>query len=187
MTDYAKERFAELEAYVTTLPEAERAEQAAKGQAHPKAVFQMIQTGDAVGLYCSIKKDPSLLERKDDYGMTPLHWGGSDKPGLMQEILTSEPSKSPWTRDRFGRLPLDVLREGAHHNAADKMERLTYPQLFRDEKDGPVSSDKIKAFETKYKELGKADTRPPHAHNMEPKPMMPRLKGKERDADERER
>ncbi len=187
MTDYARERFEELEAYVASLPAEEREEQATKGQQHPKAVFQMIKTGDVVGLYCSFKKDPSLLEKQDDFGMTPLHWGSADRPGIIQEIVTSEPSKSPWTRDRFGRLPLDVMREAEHHNAADKMERLTYPQLFRDEKDGPVSNDKIKSFEQKSKQLGKVDTRPPHARNMEPKPMMPRLHSTERDAGERER
>ena len=187
MTDYARERFEELEAYVASLSVEEREEQAAKGQQYPKAVFQMINTGDVVGLYCSIKKDPSLLEKQDDYGMTPLHWGSADRPGVIQEIVTSEPSKSPWMRDRFGRLPLDVMREAEHHKAADKMERLTYPQLFHDEKGGPVSSEKIIAFEEKAKELGKVDTRPPHARDMEPKPMIPRLQTKERDAGERER
>lgn len=187
MTDYAKERFDELEAYVAQLPKEDRAEHAAKGQAHPKAIFQMVKTGDAVGLYCSVKKDPSLLENRDDYGMTPLHWGGASKPEVMTEIMLSEPSSAPWARDRFGRLPLDAHREGGHHQSADKIERVTYPDLFRDEKDGPVAPDKIATFAEKQKTLGRTDTRPPFARSIEPREIMPKLKGRERDAGERDR
>jgi hypothetical protein len=187
MTDYARQRFEELKVYADKLPKVERSGQAAKGQAYDKAIFDMIRKGDTLGVYCSIKHDPSLLEKKDDKGMTPLHWGGSDKPGVMQEVLTSEPSSSPWIRDKFGRLPLDVLRNGGHHTAADKMERLTYSQLFKDEKDGPVPQEKIKAFDDKSKALGRPDTRPPFAKDVELRSTIPRLseKGKDRGGIER--
>lgn len=187
MTDYARERFEELKAYADNMSKADFNEQAAKGQAYDKAIFDMIRKGDALGVYCSVKQDPSLLEKQDDHGMTPLHWGGSDKPGVMQEILTSEPSISPWVRDRFGRLPLDVLLDGGHHTHADKMERLTYPRLFRDEKDGPVSPEKIKAFNEKSKALGRPDTRPPFARNFDARPTIPRLKSQAKDRGHLER
>ncbi|UTW60223.1 hypothetical protein KFE96_07895 [Kordiimonas sp. SCSIO 12603] len=187
MTDYARERFEELKAYVDNLPKAEFDKQAAKGQVHNKAIFDMIRKGDALGVYCSVKQKPSLLEKRDDDGMTPLHWSGSDKPGVMQEILTSEVSNSPWVCDRFGRLPLDVLRDGGHHTHADKMERLTYPRLFRDEKDGPVSPEKIKAFDDKSKALGRPDTRPPFANNIDFKSSIPRLKSQAKDRGDLER
>ncbi len=173
MSDIGRERFEELKAYVDGLPEAQFKAQASKGQASEQAVFDLINNGDALGLYCSIKQDPSLLARQNASGMTPLHWCSVDKSGLIGEILTSEVSAAPWTRDRFGCLPLDIARETGNHKIGDKLERLTYPQLFKEEKDGPIGPDLVNAYNEKRKELGNPDTAPAFNREFNTKNMMP--------------
>jgi len=180
-------RFEELESYVAALSEDERRALGARAFEHNHGVFDLIQTGNAAGLHAAVQQDPAILERRDESGMTPLHWAAYDSSGLLFEVMTREPSSAPWARDNAGRLPLDVLRDAGQHGIADKAERLTYPQLFRDEKGGPVEPEKIAAFEAKRAAIGKADTMPPYARNMEPLAKNPEPMSRRRDLGERER
>ncbi len=159
MGDQAKERFERLKEHVAKMPDEERAKHAAKGQAHEGAVFDLIKQGDGVGLYASIQKDPSLLERQDNNGMTPMHWASADKSGLTYEIASSQPSNAPWMRDNFDRLPMEVAKEAGREQDQLKLERVTYPQLFQQEKNGPEQSAKVSKYYKKHKETGKTDTR----------------------------
>ena len=154
MTPEHETRYQELEAYVAGLSEEAHAKQAAKAQAHEGAVFDLIRAGDAVAFYVAVKANPAVLESQDENGMTPLHWTAVDKSGLMQDIATSTPRKAPWIRDNHGRLPLDVMREMTNHGLADKLARLTYPQLFQHEKDGPVALEKVRHLRGNTKTLG---------------------------------
>lgn len=160
MADSIGRRFEKLKEYVAGLSQGERDEYAAKGQAHENAVFDMIKEGDGVGLYASVQKDPSLLERQDENGMTPLHWSGADRSGLTYEITTSQPSNAPWMRDNHDRLPLDVAQEAGREQDALKLERTTYPQLYRHETNSPEQADKMNGFYEQHKKHGRADTSP---------------------------
>ncbi|MCK0069951.1 hypothetical protein [Kordiimonas laminariae] len=159
MSDQAQERFEALKVYFDKLPAKEKEREAAKGQTHDGAVFDLIKNGDGVGLYASVQKDPSLLEKQDEKGMTPLHWSAADKSGLTYEITTSQPSNAPWMRDNFDRLPMEVAKEAGREQDQLKLERVTYPQLFQQEKNGPEQSAKVSKYYKKHKETGKADTR----------------------------
>lgn len=174
-------RLNELERYVADLSENERRTLGARAFEHEHGVFDLIRAGDAAGLYAAVQQDPAILERRDESGMTPLHWAAYDSSGLLFDVMTSEPSSAPWARDNAGRLPLDVLRDACQHGIADKAERLTYPQLFRDEKGGPVEPKKIEAFEAKYEALGRPDTSPTYARNPEPLDRQPNQRSQERD------
>jgi len=180
-------RFQELESYVADLSEDDRRALGARAFEHEHGVFALIQAGDAAGLHAAVQQDPAILERRDESGMTPLHWAAYDSSGLLFDVMTREPSSAPWARDNAGRLPLDVLRDAGQHGIADKAERLTYPQLFRDEKGGPVQPEKIAAFAAKQAEIDKADTMPSFARNMEPLTKNPEPMSRRRDLDERER
>lgn len=179
--------FQELESYVLALSEDERRELGARAFEHEHGVFALIQSGDAAALYAAVQQDPAILERRDEGGMTPLHWAAYDSSGLLFDVMTHEPSRAPWVRDNAGRLPLDVLRDAGQHGIADKAERLTYPQLFRDEKGGPVEPGQIAAFAAKQVDMDKADTTPSYARNMEPLVKAPERSAEGRDRDERDR
>jgi ankyrin repeat protein len=180
-------RFHELESYVADLSEDERRALCARAFEHEHGVFDLIRAGDAAGLHAAVQQDPAILERRDESGMTPLHWAAYDSSGFLFEVMTREPSSAPWARDNAGRLPLDVLRDAGQHGIADKAERLTYPQLFRDEKGGPVEPEKIAAFEAKCEALGRPDTSPSYARNPEPLAKQPASLSHGRNMDERER
>ncbi len=180
MSDLAKDRFEALKAYFDKLPANEQERHAVKGQEHENAVFDMIKEGDGVGLYASVQKDAKLLERQDVNGMIPLHWSSADRSGLAYEIFTSQPNKAPWVRDKFDRLPLDVAKETGREQISDKMERVTYPQLFRHEKDGLENPEKINAFYEKHKEHGKTNTMPPNEKDQTKQETPERTHGRER-------
>lgn len=179
--------FQELKNYVLALSEDERRELGARAFEHEHGVFALIQSGDAAGLYAAVQQDPAILERRDEGGMTPLHWAAYDSSGLLFDVMTHEPSRAPWLRDNAGRLPLDVLRDAGQHGIADKAERLTYPQLFRDEKGGPVQPENIAAFCAKYETLEKPATGPSYARQLEPLAKTPEPRASSRNRDERER
>lgn len=187
MTDDSRERLKQLEVYVNSLSENERRDLGTAAHQSERGIFDLVKSGDVASLHVALKRDPSLAERQDENGMTPLHWSGIDKSGLIFEVLAQEANSAPWTRDKAGRLPLDVMREAGQHGIADKAERLTYPQLFLDERDGPVEAKKLAAFNEKYEGMGRPDTRPNYAKNLEPlvKTQARRLDGKERDDRER--
>ncbi len=177
--------FERLEAHWQGLSPKAQAKEAAKGQAYEGAVFDLVRNGDALGLYASVKADPSLLNKQDARGMTPLHYAGIDRSGTLADVMLSQPSQAPWRRDKAGRLPLDMAQVTRRETIAAKIERATYPQLFKDEKDGPLKPEQIARFAKQYQELGRPDTRPPFAQSLTPREMMPRLKGKERQERER--
>ncbi|WP_430431294.1 hypothetical protein [Oceanicaulis sp.] len=186
MTDSSDDRLKQLEAYVQSLPENERRDLGVAAHQSEHGVFDLVKSGDAAGLYAALKREPGLAERQDQNGMTPLHWSGADKSGLLFEVLTQEPSAAPWTRDKAGRIPLDVMRQAGQHGIADKAERVTYPQLFQAEQSGPVSPKKVAAFSAKYEALGRPDTRPSDARDMEPLVKVPERSAKGKDRDDRE-
>lgn len=177
--------FERLEAHWQSLSPKAQAKEAAKGKAYEGAVFDLVRQGDALGLYASVKADPSLLNKQDARGMTPLHYAGIDRSGTLADVMLSQPNKAPWTRDKAGRLPLDMAQITKRKTIAAKIERATYPHLFEQEKDGPLKPEQIARFADTYQELGRPDTRPPYAQSFQPRAMMPRLKGKERDERER--
>ena len=187
MSAESEDHFEALEAYVQTLPEEERRALGAVAHQSPLGVFDLVKSGDAAGLYAALEHDPSLMERQDENGMTPLHWAGIDQSGLLFDVLTSEPSGGPWTRDNVGRLPLDVMREAGQHAVADKAERITYPQLYRDEEASPVKREQVAAFERKHEALGKPNTRPSYARNLEPLDKTPEPRATAHNRDERGR
>lgn len=182
-------RFEELESYVANLSDDERRALGVRAFEHERGVFDLIQTGNAAGLLAAVQQDPAILERRNESGMTPLHWAAYDSSGLLFEVMTHQPSSAPWARDNAGRLPLDVLRDAGQHGIADKAERLTYPQLFLDEKGGPVGSPKIEAFALKYEALGKPAAGPRYARNVEAGIQGHNRRGQEgeRDRDDRNR
>lgn len=184
MSDPAQDRFEALKTHFDNLSKSEQEHHADKGQAHDQAIFDMIKEGDGIGLYASVQKDPSLLERQDANGMTPLHWSSADRSGLTYEIASSQPSNAPWMRDNYDRLALDIAQEAQREKESIKIERITYPQLFKDETDGLVPQEKIKAFE---KALAWSDTRPPFARGIKFHSVIPRLKDQARDKGELER
>ncbi|WP_300379681.1 ankyrin repeat domain-containing protein [Henriciella sp.] len=187
MIDDSRERLRQLEVYLKSLSENERRDLGTAAYQSERGIFDLVTSGDAAGLHVALKRDPTLAERQDENGMTPLHWSAIDKSGLLFEVLTQEANSAPWTRDKAGRLPLDVMREAGRRGVADKAERLTYPQLFLDERDGPVGAKKLAAFKEKYEAVRRPDTRPNHARHLEPlvKTQARRTDGKERDDRER--
>jgi hypothetical protein len=102
MTDNSEDRLNQLESYVQSLSDKERSDLGAAAHQSDRGVFDLVKSGDAAGLYAALKREPGLAERQDENGMTPLHWSGGDKSGLLFEVLTQEPNAAPWTRDKAG-------------------------------------------------------------------------------------
>ena len=188
MTDGSDDRLKQLEAYVLSLPEKERRDLGATAHQSERGIFNLVKSGDAAGLHAALKRDPSLVERQDENDMTPMHWAGIDKSGLMLEVLTQNVNAAPWMRDKAGRLPLDVMRDAGQHEIADRLERITYPRLFHDKQRGTVDAKKVAAFGRKYDALGKPDTWPIFAarpEKGEKTPSQPRLRSRENEDRER--
>tara|TARA_E500000318_G_scaffold107170_1_gene116113 strand:+ start:2802 stop:3359 length:558 start_codon:yes stop_codon:yes gene_type:complete len=131
----------------------------------PQAVFDLIRRGDTTGFACALKNGlpPDLADRN---GMTMLHHAAGHDARLIAAMLTDKANATPWARDKYGRLPLDVARECAHADMGDRLERITYPSLFLEERDGPVDREVIERYEAKRKELGSPDTRPAYAQSV---------------------
>ena len=179
-----KDRLQEIEAYLSGLSSRERD---ALSDIGPDEFFARVKGGDAASVLAALKKHPYLANEQDKDGLTPLHWAAQDKSGVMQDILTQEPNQSVWTKDNFGRLPLDTAQEFERDKAALRLERLTYPQLFRDEKDGPVSPEQIAEYYKAHKEHGRADTAPEYSIDKEEDEKGPRQLVMTRDTEELER
>ncbi len=186
MTDSSEDRLNQLKSYLQSLSDKERSDLGAAAHQSERGVFDLVKSGDAAGLYAALKREPGLAERQDQNGMTPLHWSGADKSGLLFEVLTQEPNAAPWTRDKTGRIPLDVMRQAGQHTIANKAERVTYPQLFQEEQSGPLSPEKVAAFSKKYEVLEKPNTRPSYARNMEPLAKPPERSAIGKDRGDRE-
>lgn len=177
------ERLAALKHHLASLDTQEYADQRAKTE-DPQAVFAMIRTGDVVAVACAVQEGRTA-DLTDENGMTPLHHAAAHDARLIGALLLEETGGAPWARDQWGRLPLDVARETGHTELGDTLERVTYPGLFRDEKDGPVPPDTIQRFDDKRRQLGSPDTRPATAPNFEARGFLPRSKEQERGGLER--
>lgn len=177
------ERLAALKRHLASLDTQGYAAQLAKTE-DPQAVFAMIRTGDALAVACAVQEGRTA-ELKDENGMTPLHHAAAHDARLIGAILLNDVGGAPWARDGWGRLPLDVARESGHTEFGDTLERVTYPGLFRDEKDGPVPPETIQRFDDKRRQLGSPDTRPATAPTFEARGFLPRSKEQERGGLER--
>lgn len=178
------ERLAELEDHIAAMSAEERQRQSAKSENNPQAVFDLIRRGDAVGVAVALKKK-AQFDLVDKNGMTPLHVAAAHDTRTIAAVLTKEANSDIWRRDRFGRLPLDIARSAGHQQMGDRLERLTYPQLYKGEKDGPVKPERIEAFDSRYKELGKPDTSPAFSSYFEARESLPRLRSNQRSDRER--
>jgi hypothetical protein len=183
MTGRDRDRYDRLKAHIAGMADSEYRRELDKTR-NPRAVFDLIREGDAVGVACAVR-DGRSMEIQDDRGMTPLHHAAAYDTRLIGQALTERPNAAPWTRDSEGRLPLDVAREAGHHELGDRLERLTYPELYRDERDGPVREDLIEGYDARRRELGSPDTRPDFARDFPARGMLP---GRgDRDRGDRER
>lgn len=159
-TEEIDKRLAALDRYIDSMDAIERKKQDAKTRDKPEAILDLIQKGDAVGVAVAVRNGVSPT-MQDKRGMNTLHLAAAYDTPLIGAVLMRETSDAPWRRDAFGRLPLDVARESAHPQLGNQLERITYPGLFRGEKNGPVRKEFIAEYDKKRRELGDPDTRPP--------------------------
>ncbi len=120
----------EINAFIDTLSPKALEQQEAKTSDNPEAIFDLVKQGDTVGVAIAMRNgiEPDIT---DKHGMTPLHYAAANGARNITEILTQSPSAAPWAQDKHGRLPLDITREAGNHQIGDRLERITYPQLFR--------------------------------------------------------
>lgn len=183
MTERDRERYDRLKVHIAGMAEANYRRELDKTE-NRQAMFDLIRDGDAVGVACAVREGRSM-EIQDDRGMTPLHHAAAYDTRLIGQALTERPNAAPWTRDNEGRLPLDVARAAGHHELGDQLERVTYPELYRDERNGPVREDLIEVYDAKRKELGSPDTRPDYARDFPARGLLPERSGRDRDDMER--
>jgi len=150
------ERIEELEKYLESLNKEERKKQEAKTKDNPQILFDLIKQGDTVGVAVAIENNIDI-QMQDENGMTPLHLASAHGTELISELLINEAEGAVWQRDNFDRLPLDVARENGHDRIGDKLEQMTYPELFIDEKD---NHQLIVKYLDKQKEIGCLNTAP---------------------------
>lgn len=177
------ERLTALKRHIASLDTQEYAAQIVKTEG-PQAVFALIRNGDALAVACAVQEGRTA-ELKDENGMTPLHHAAAHDARLIGALLLEETGGAPWARDQWGRLPLDVARESGHTELGDTLERVTYPGLFKDERDGPVPHETIQRFDDKRRQLGSPDTLPATAPNFEARGFLPRSREQERGGLER--
>ena len=177
------DQFTALKRHLASLGTQEYAIQLAKTE-DPQAVFDLIRDGDALGIACAVQEGRTA-GLTDANGMTPLHYAAAHDAHLIGAILLEEPGATPWTRDQWGRLPLDVARESGHADLGDTLERVTYPGLFRDEVDGPVLPDLIARYDDQRRQLRSPDTRPSFAPEFEARGFLPQRGEQERGDRER--
>ncbi len=174
-----RERLEALRKHVAQLLPVERQRQLTKTD-NPQAVFELIRQGDTVGVACAIEKGlPSDLA--DQNGMTAMHHAAAHDTKTIAALLIESGHGGPLKRDRFGRLPLDVAREAGADEIGNRLERATYPALFRGEQDGPVPPERIRQYEKDRARSGPVASRPPYAHAIEFRVHLPRLKSMDRD------
>lgn len=159
MNEDLKDRLAKLDRHIAAMSAIEREKQDAKTRGNPEAMLDLIRQGDAVGVTVAVQNRISPTVQ-DKHGMNALHLAAAHDTPLIGAVLMREASPAPWQRDQDGRLPLDVARENGHTRVGDQLERITYPGLFRGEKNGPVRSELIAEYDKKRQELGDPDTRP---------------------------
>jgi len=146
----------ELEKYVESLNQEERKKQEAKTKDNPQALFDLIKQGDTIGVAVAIENNIDL-QMQDENGMTPLHLASAHGTELISELLINEADGTVWQRDNFDRLPLDVARENGHDKIGNKLEQVTYPELFKDE---IANRELIEKYLDKQKELNRPNTEP---------------------------
>lgn len=179
MSDEIRQRLEALKKHVAGLPNEERERQLAKSR-DPQAVFALIREGDTVGIACAIERGmPKDLA--DQNGMTMMHHAAAHDTQTTAALLIENGHGAPLSRDSFGRLPLDVAREAGSTEIAHQLERITYPGVFRDEIDGPVLGQTIRAYEKERTLAGPVDSRPPYAREIEFRGHLPRLRQMDRD------
>lgn len=182
MSDTLQDQLADLDAYIQSLNEAERARHKAKTANDPQKVFDLIQLGDTVGVAVALQDNRIRPDLTDEHDMTLLHRAAAHDTQLIGAVVMREVSPAPWMRDEFDRLPLDVAREAGHDDLGNQLQSITYPELFRDDTGGSVSTDLIKEYEVQCRTLNKPDTSPPYARDLKPKSKPHRrLKRQRRD------
>jgi len=149
-------RIEELEKYVESLDQEERKKQETKTKDNPQVLFDLIKQGDTVGVAVAIENNIDL-QVQDENGMTPLHFASAHGTEMISELLINETNGAVWQRDNFDRLPLDVARENGHDKIGDKLEQVTYPELFKGEK---ANRELIEKYLDKQKECGRPNTEP---------------------------
>jgi len=121
-----------LDLYIASLTQEQRAIHEEKIN-NPQAIFKLIKQGDTVGVTVAIQNGIDL-NVKNDQGMNPLHVASAHDTQLIADVIIREASNAPFQRDNHDRLPLDVAREICNHKIGNKLEQVTYPELFKDEK-----------------------------------------------------
>lgn len=97
-----------LKEYVANLPQAEQD----KTLDDPHELFEMIERGDAVGVFIAVKNGADV-EITNENGMTPLHHAAANEMPLITEALNQELNQALWMKDKFGRTPLSLI-EATH-------------------------------------------------------------------------
>ena len=92
-----------LKDYDAKLPQAEQD----KALDDPHELFEMIERGDAVGVFIAVKNGADV-EITDKNGMTPLHHAAANDMPLIAEALNQESNQAMWIKDKFGRLPDEI-------------------------------------------------------------------------------
>lgn len=173
----------ELDAHIASLSPEELAAQQAKTKDNPQAVFDLVKAGDAVGVAVALQSSISP-EITDDKDMTPLHYAAGHDTRLIGEVLIREVSAAPWMQDKFDRLPLDIAQECGHDALGQKIERVTYPKIYKDLDNSPEQAKLIRQYDAKRLELDKPSTAPAITKQLNPKhitkPPIPNL-SQERD------
>ncbi len=149
-------RINELEKYIENLSKEELAKQKSKTKDNPQMLFDLIKQGDTVAIAVAIENNIDL-QMKDKNGMTPLHLASAHGTELISDLLINQADGSVWQRDNFDRLPLDVARENGHEKIGDKLEQVTYPELFKEDKDNHKLIEKHLDIQ---KEVGHVNTAP---------------------------
>lgn len=109
MTDHPEvDPLKALKEYVTSLPQEEQD----KALGDPHELFEMIERGDAVGVFIAVKNGADV-EITDENGMTPLHHAAANDMPVIAASLNQEPNQAMWMKDKFERVATD-LSSGDH-------------------------------------------------------------------------
>ncbi len=167
-----------INAFIDALIPKALEQQEAKTKENPEAIFDLVKQGNTVGVAVAIKNDiqPDMT---DMHGMTTLHYAAANGAENVTEVLTQSPSAAPWIKDKHGRLPLDMAREAGNHQIGDRLEQLTYPQLFKEKEGRLIQHGILEAFNTKRKALGNPDTKPAFDKKLKANDMLQSFKNKE--------
>ncbi len=174
----------ELDAHIASLSPEELTAQQEKTKDNFQAIFDLVKTGDSVGVAVALQNDISP-EITDDKDMTPLHYAAGHDTRLIGEVLIREVSAAPWMRDTFDRLPLDIAQECGHGTLGQQIECVTYPKIYKELDTSPEQENLIEQYDQKRQELDNPRTDPAITKQLNPKhitePPMLNL-SQERDA-----